>query len=91
MPIEEFISESLSFSPDSAHWVCPVIRDGKATFLVDGVEAGSFPAPTKGEDNTVLGNIVFTGPRTLRAFGSRFNPKFDLEAVRIEIEILDQR
>ena len=91
IPIENFGSDCLSFSPDSMHWVCPVIRAGKATFLVDGVEAGSFPAPTKDEDNTVLGNIVFTGPRALRGFGVRFDQQFDLEALRIEIEILDQR
>ena len=91
MPVEGFISESLSFSPDSAHWVCAAIRDGKSTFLVDGFAAGSFRPPAKGEDNTTLGTIAFTGPRSLRGFGSRLDSKFDLEVLQIEIEILDPR
>jgi Tol biopolymer transport system component len=70
------------FSPDSQHLAYGAIRDGKLVVVVDNHEVGVY------EGN--LGTLAFEGPNLVSGVVTRLNEKFDLEVLRLEIQISPQ-
>lgn len=68
------------FSPDSKHFAYGAIRASKVVLVVDEQELGDYYGN--------LGTLGFDGPGLLRGVASRMDEKFDLEIVRLEVEML---
>jgi hypothetical protein len=67
------------FSPDSKHLAYGAIRDGKIAIVVDDQEIAQYWGN--------LGTLTFEATNRLSGVVTRMDDKFDVEIVRLEIEI----
>ena len=67
------------FSPDSKHLAYGAIRDGKTAIVVDDQEIAQYWGN--------LGKLAFESTNRLSGVVTRIDDKFDVEIVRLEIEI----